>query len=227
MSILYNANNIFNLNANNTFSRAVQERSMDNIEFKTNWGTGTTLNIDSNLELKRQTLENFNKTHSVDLSSKSVQKSEIIPINERVKITITDPYGIRNWGARKGEHSTGIDFVTNDKWAYALNDLVIKDVKVQKVKGFVDGAIIKPSQGHSAGFYIVTENSDGTKSEYMHLNPMTKDEMESLKGKTFKRGEKIWAYNIGSGSMSGPHIKFRVWKSGQHIDPSDYVRGIK
>ena len=114
--------------------------------------------------------------------------------------------------------------VTSTGKVYSLTDGVIEDVRLQG-----DGSVIKPTQGHAAGYYLVVRNADGTRSQYMHLNPMTKDEMESLKGKKLKRGDEIWGYNIGSGSMSGPHIKYRVYTGSSgtqtHIDPSDYLRG--
>lgn len=162
-------------------------------------------------------------------NSSSLKKDDKVKLGD-VVITVKDPYGIRHFKGRENQHSTGIDIVTSTGKAYALNDLTIEDVQVQRVKGFVDGAIMEPTEGQSAGFYIIARNSDGTRSQYMHLNPMTKDEMESLKGKKLKRGDEIWGYNIGSGSMTAPHVKYRVYTGSSgtqsHIDPSDYLRGL-
>lgn len=142
-----------------------------------------------------------------------------------VKLSITDPYGIRTMEGRENEHSTGIDYVTSNKKAIAITDMEIIDVKLQG-----DGNVIKPEKGNgAAGYYIVAKNSDGTYSQYMHLDPMTSDEMSELKGKKFKRGDSIWGYGIGSGSMTGPHVKYRVAdgipSSSNNFDPSKYILG--
>ena len=157
-------------------------------------------------------------------SSTTVRKGDRVNIGDRV-VTITDPYGIRNFKGREGKHSTGIDIVTSDKSAIALTDMEIVDVLLDG-----DGSVMTPSEGSAGGYYIITKNSDGTMSQYMHLDPMTGVEMERLKGKKFKRGDKFWDYGIGSGSMTGPHIKYRVSDgfpgSKSHKDPTSYFLGI-
>jgi murein DD-endopeptidase MepM/ murein hydrolase activator NlpD len=167
---------------------------------------------------------NTNRTPRKTSDKNTLKKDDQIRMGD-VTVTVTDPYGIRSFEGREGKHSTGIDLTTNTGKAHAMNDMIIEDVKVQG-----DGRKMKPTEGASAGYYIIARNSDGTRSQYMHLNPMTKDEMQSLKGKKLKRGDEIWGYNIGSGSMSGPHVKYRVYigNSGteSHIDPSSYLRGL-
>ena len=197
---------------------------------KTDIHIGTIKNYDPNLATK---YENYSTNRAANatlhqISANSLADKSKIKLGN-VTLTVTDPYGIRHFAGREGQHSTGIDFCTSDGNAYALSDMTIQSVQVQKVKGFPDGAIMKPTEGQSAGFYIIAKNSDGTMSQYMHLNPMTKDEMNSLVGKKLKRGDKLWGYNIGSGSMTGPHVKYRVYSGNQnnHIDPSDYIRGLK
>lgn len=135
-------------------------------------------------------------------------------------VTITDPYGIRNFKGREGKHSTGVDYKTSSGNVVALTDGVIKEVKLQG-----DGSVMTPSQGSAAGYYIVVEQSDGTMAQYMHLDPMTPEEMKSLVGKSISKGEEVWGYSTGSGSMTGPHVKYRQYEKGKraktnHIDPS-------
>jgi murein DD-endopeptidase MepM/ murein hydrolase activator NlpD len=135
-------------------------------------------------------------------------------------VTITDPYGIRTFKGREGKHSTGIDYKTSSGNVVALTDGVIKEVKLQG-----DGSVMTPSQGSAAGYYIIVEQSDGTMAQYMHLDPMTPEEMKSLVGKPISKGEEVWGYSTGSGSMTGPHVKYRQYKKGtraktNHMDPS-------
>ena len=115
-------------------------------------------------------------------SSKPEVKEEIPTVNQGDKfkigsteVTITDPFGVRNFEGREGQHSTGIDFVTSTGKAVALKDGVIESVKLQG-----DGSIITPKEGSSAGWYVTVKHNDGTRMQYMHLDPMTNDEMKKL-----------------------------------------------
>jgi murein DD-endopeptidase MepM/ murein hydrolase activator NlpD len=151
----------------------------------------------------------------------------------KTEVKVTDPFGIRDFEGRRGKHSTGIDYTTANKQAVALTDMEVVSVRIDG-----SGASYKPdakdAEGKqlrgSAGYYIITKNSDGTMSQYMHLDAMTKAEMKRLEGKKFKRGDNIWGYGVGSGSMTGPHVKVRFAEgmpsSTNFIDPSRYFLGI-
>ena len=143
---------------------------------------------------------------------------------DNTKVTITDPYGIRTFDGREGKHSTGIDMVTNTGKAVSLQDGVIEKVSLQG-----SGKIITPTEGSAAGYYVTVKNSDGTRTQYMHLDPMTNTDMESLQGKKIKRGEDIWGYSTGSGSMTGPHVKVRQYQGNpkNHMDPTSLFKGIR
>jgi len=140
-------------------------------------------------------------------------------------ITITDPYGIRSFAGREGQHSTGVDMITSSGKVVAIRDGVIESVKLEG-----DGSVIEPTQGSTAGYYIEVRHSDGTKAQYMHLDPPKEGGLaamkKSLEGKKLTRGDEIWGYTTGSGSMTGLHFKFRLYKgnSKNHMDPSKYFR---
>lgn len=136
------------------------------------------------------------------------------------QVTITDPYGMRTFAGREGKHSTGVDYKTDSGNAVALTDGVIKEVKLQG-----NGTRIKPTEGSAAGYYLIVEQADGSMAQYMHLDPMTPEEMKALVGKQITKGEEIWGYSQGSGSMTGPHVKYRMYEKGKgakesHKDPS-------
>jgi murein DD-endopeptidase MepM/ murein hydrolase activator NlpD len=151
----------------------------------------------------------------------TLKVGESLPIGNDA-VTITDGYGIRNFKGRVGQHSSGIDFKTKSGNAVALKDGVITDVKLQG-----DGSVISPSAGKAAGYYVIVKHTDGSYGQYMHLDPMTTEEMTSLKNKELKRGDKIFGYTKGSGSMKGTHVKFRIYGDDPHIniDPSQAIRG--
>jgi len=180
----------------------------------------------------KQSTEGKPSTSYNDLSNSNSSESGNGKVVEIVNttLTITDGYGMRTFKGREGKHSTGVDYTTNNQKAVAITDGVIEDVRMQhggrKYKPDAKGPDGKQLPG-SAGYYLIVRNSDGTKSQYMHLDPMTKDEMSSLKGKTIKRGDEIWGYGTGSGSMTGPHVKYRVYTgssgSKSHINPLKYI----
>jgi murein DD-endopeptidase MepM/ murein hydrolase activator NlpD len=186
----------------------------------------------NNIEEREKKFMYNTSINTGDDSEISVQKNDKFIIG-KTEVTITDPYGIRKFKGREGKHSTGIDYVTNNGQVVALTDLEIVGVKLQG-----SGATYKPdavdADGNqlpgSAGYYIITKNSDGTMSQYMHLDPMTKAEMARLKGQKFKKGDSIWGYSTGSGSMTAPHVKVRfangMPSSSSYINPTKYFLGV-
>lgn len=151
----------------------------------------------------------------------SLKKGSKIKIGEDA-IMVTDPYGFRNFKGREGEHSTGIDYTTASGNAVAIKDGTIIDVKLQG-----NGSVISPQQGNAGGYYVVVKHDDGSYGQYMHLDPMSTEEMNTLKNKIIKRGDKIAGYTKGSGSMTGKHVKFRLYGQNPriNIDPSQAFRG--
>lgn len=173
---------------------------------------------------KREPKSSYSGGGTQPTNSDGVKEKEKYTIGETT-ITVTDPYGIRSFAGRKGQHSTGVDMVTSSGNVVAIRDGVIESVKLEG-----DGSVITPTQGHAAGYYIVVRHSDGTKAQYMHLDPPKSGGLTSMKkaleGKKLTRGQEIWGYTTGSGSMTGPHVKFRLYKgtSKNHMDPSKYFR---
>jgi murein DD-endopeptidase MepM/ murein hydrolase activator NlpD len=150
----------------------------------------------------------------------SLKKNDAISIGG-TKLYITDPYGIRNFKGREGEHSTGIDFKTSTGKAVAIKDGEIIDAKLQG-SGAATG-----TEKKSAGYWVKVKHTDGSYGQYMHLDPMDDNQMKGLIGKKLKRGDEIWGYSQGSGSMTGKHVKFRLYGQDPrvNIDPSQAFRG--
>ena len=73
-------------------------------------------------------------------NSDGVKKGEKYTIGETT-ITVTDPYGIRSFSGREGQHSTGVDMVTSSGKVVALRDGVIESVKLEG-----DGSVINPTR---------------------------------------------------------------------------------
>jgi murein DD-endopeptidase MepM/ murein hydrolase activator NlpD len=43
-------------------------------------------------------------------------------------------------------------------------------------------------------------------------------------GQKVRRGEVI-SYVGSTGSSTGPHVHYEIWKNGKHVNPEDYIKG--
>ena len=158
---------------------------------------------------------------NVSTSKNTSKKKSVVTLNknQRVQIgdhniTITNLFGIRSGGnAVSGvpttEHSKGIDYVADNGGAIAIDDGVIVGVYVQEPR-----EPTHPRDGRGAGYYVRVKNTTtGLYTDYMHLDAMTDGEMKSMKNKKVKRGEQFWTAEVGSGSITDPHVKVSQFKN--------------
>tara|TARA_R100000742_G_C4279640_1_gene104910 strand:+ start:4753 stop:7404 length:2652 start_codon:yes stop_codon:yes gene_type:complete len=158
---------------------------------------------------------------------KTLKKQQKVTIGDRT-INITDGYGVRgkDFKNREGQHSKGIDMTTDNDRVISLTDGV---VEVASLDG--SPTLVGTDKEQSGGYYLIIKNDDGTRSQYMHLDAMTPEEQKNIIGKRVKRGDDLGGYGVGSGSGTGPHIKYRVFTGDvgtqleTHIDPSTYISG--
>lgn len=169
--------------------------------------------------------EIFKSTNMAE--GETLKKQQKVIIGGRT-INITDGYGVRgkDFKDREGQHSKGIDMTTDNKRVISLTDGV---VEVASLDG--SPTLVGTDKEQSGGYYLIIKNDDGTRSQYMHLDAMTPEEQKNIIGKRVKRGDDLGGYGVGSGSGTGPHIKYRVFTGDvgtqleTHIDPSTYISG--
>ena len=83
------------------------------------------------------------------------------------------------------------------------------------VQAIGDGTIIHAAYSGGAGNYVKIKHNSVYITGYMHLSKYGK----GIKvGKRVKQGDVI-GYVGSTGLSTGPHLDFRVWKNGKHIDP--------
>ncbi len=83
------------------------------------------------------------------------------------------------------------------------------------VHSVADGVIIFRGWSGGAGNYIKIKHPGGYMTGYMHLRNFAKGQSV---GSHVKQGELIG--NVGStGSSTGPHLDYRIWKGGKPINP--------
>lgn len=191
-----------------------------------NKGTGVKEDVSAQGDVSNK--ENVSIQENKDMAEgETLKKQQEVVIGDRT-ITITDPYGIRgqNFKNREGQHSKGIDLTTDNQRVISLTDGV---VEVAKLEG--SPTLVSTGKEKSGGYYLIVKNDDGTRSQYMHLDAMTPQEQKDIIGKRVKRGDDIGGYGVGSGSGTGPHVKYRVFtgevgtQRKTHIDPSVYITG--
>jgi len=128
------------------------------------------------------------------------------------QMRLTDPFGIRNWGARKGKHSSGIDlrlFKNNKPVDYPV---AIADGKIVKIGMHGDGRRITPKQGTKGGVYAYIQLDEDPSKMYkiVHLPKDFYKRKAEFMGKSVKRGDILIKDALGTGSMTGPHFKYAI-----------------
>ncbi len=83
------------------------------------------------------------------------------------------------------------------------------------VQAIGDGTVIHAAYSGGAGNYVKIKHNSIYTTGYMHLSKYGKG---IRKGSRVRQGD-IIGYVGSTGLSTGPHLDFRVWKNGKHIDP--------
>lgn len=80
--------------------------------------------------------------------------------------------------------------------------------------GTVTTAAYEPD---TSGYYVIIDHLDGYDSRYLHMSKYIVTE-----------GQFVWAGQIigycgSSGSATGPHLHFSIFKDGKAVNPADYI----
>ena len=89
------------------------------------------------------------------------------------------------------------------------------------VKATADGVVSFSGWSGGSGNLVALEHGFGYSTFYAH------NKQNIVKaGQRVKRGEVI-AYSGSTGSSTGPHSHYEIWKEGRHINPMPYMEGRK
>jgi murein DD-endopeptidase MepM/ murein hydrolase activator NlpD len=191
-------------------------------------------NVDvlSKISLKELSFPNTNVVSSNTKQSKTTEtlKNRQTIDYGNIQLTVKDPYGIReDVPGRKGRHSGGIDYTTNTKQAIALYPGTVIKISKQLQSNQTDQQLI-PIKGEnydasraSLGWYIHVKHDDGSIGQYAHLDLFEETDINKLLNQKVEVGQVLHSYKRGSGTGTGPHVKFQVLKAGKHTDPSPYI----
>jgi len=86
-----------------------------------------------------------------------------------------------------------------------------------EVKVTADGVVALADHAGGGGIVVIVEHGHGFRTAYAH-NSKTLVTV----GQHVKRGDVI-ALSGSTGVSTGPHLHYEVWKSGKHVNPSEYL----
>jgi murein DD-endopeptidase MepM/ murein hydrolase activator NlpD len=81
-----------------------------------------------------------------------------------------------------------------------------------------DGIVSVSGYGAGNGNVVVIEHGHGFSTVYAH-----NDRNTARVGQTVKRGEQI-ALAGATGTATGVHVHYEVWRQGRPVDPSDFIK---
>jgi murein DD-endopeptidase MepM/ murein hydrolase activator NlpD len=128
------------------------------------------------------------------------------PIGWPVKGRVTSGYGLRNHPilSKRAFHS-GVD---------------ISVPLGTPVQATADGVVSFSGWNGRGGNIVVIEDGNGFSTAFAH-NTKTSVNV----GQRVRRGDVI-SYSGSSGSSTGPHLHYEVWKGGRSVNLSDYIKGL-
>lgn len=181
------------------FSLGTKEKVLENIH---PYDSGS---IDMNA-LKDQIKNTMERVKDINIYLKEQKDIYLAtPKGWPVKGRITSSYGYRESPINGGnDFHTGIDISVDP-------DTIIKAT--------ADGVVSFSGWSGGSGNLVVLEHGFGYSTFYAHNKSIA-----VMVGQRVKRGETV-AYSGSTGSSTGPHSHYEIWKDGRHINPMPYVEG--
>jgi murein DD-endopeptidase MepM/ murein hydrolase activator NlpD len=88
------------------------------------------------------------------------------------------------------------------------------------IKATADGIVSFSNWHNDSGYIVVLEHGHGFRTIYAH------NKLNYVKvGQRVKRGEVI-SLSGSTGSSTGPHVHYEVWKNGAHVNPLTYLKSL-
>ena len=177
------------------------------------------------LKSKREVLEKFQAGDAgsldMDLLKKQIEESMNSVsgirkyISEQKNIYLATPSG---WPA-PGRISSGYgerDHPLTGEWKFH-SGMDISVPRGTRVTTTADGIVSFSAWSPGSGNTVVIEHGHGFSTAYAH------NERNLVRvGQRVKRGSVI-AESGSTGSSTGPHVHYEIWKSGRHVDPAIHL----
>ncbi len=185
----------------NLFSLGSREKVLENVH-PTDSGS---IDMDALKDQIKNTMEKVNGIREYLKEQKDIYLAT--PKGWPVKGRVTSYYGSRENPLHGGkDFHSGVDISTNSG---------------TPVRATADGVVSFSGWSGGSGNLVVLEHGFGYSTFYAHNKENT-----VMVGQQVKRGD-ILAYSGSTGSSTGPHSHYEIWKDGGHINPMPFIEGRK
>lgn len=159
-------------------------------------------------EEKKNNANNSNSSNNSGSSSSGGSTSSsgyLFPLSTSGYVYYSSKYGYRTHPiSGKYKFHSGIDLAAHKGTAiYAIDDGIVT---------------ISRYDGSGYGKWVEIRHSDGTLSRYAHAS-----ELYVSVGETVRKGQTIAAVGM-TGTATGNHLHFEIWKKGTTVNPIEYIR---
>ena len=132
---------------------------------------------------------------------------DVVMANPMPGARVTSAWGSRTNPYTGGEaHHRGVDLA--DKAGSTVH---------AAADGVVEVATADYAGGRNHGTVIIIDHGGGLKTFYSHLDKLTVEV-----GERVSQGDRIGTQG-STGKVTGPHLHFEVWESGEYVDPARFV----
>jgi len=165
---------------------------------------GSIIDIDLLKKQVRETIESVSEIREYVKEEKNLY--EATPVGWPVKGQISSPFGMR------------IHPITGESAFHSGID--IRTAPGTPVKATADGIVAFSDWRDDTGYCVVLEHGHGFTTVYAH------NRLLHVKvGQRVRRGQEI-ALSGSTGSSTGPHVHYEVWKEGRHVNPEPYLKDL-
>jgi len=157
-----------------------------------------------------------------DLASGTINtgQSLFIPNARLSSATLRNFYGERFIWPARGRISSSFGYRANPftglRTYHSAIDIVVS--VGTKVKATNDGTVADTGYNSVFGNYVILKHASGYQSLYAHLSQISVKE-----GSSISQGS-IIGLSGNTGQSTGPHLHFSIFKNGQALDPTKYVK---
>jgi len=178
-----------------------------------------------------ESLSSLAKTYAIDitrivdandLASGTISKGQslFIPNARLSSASLRNFYGERFLWPARGHISSPFGYRANPftglRTYHSAIDIVVS--LGTKVKATSDGRVADTGYNSVFGNYIILKHANGYQSLYAHLSSIMVKE-----GASVTQGAVI-GLSGNTGQSTGPHLHFSIFKNGQALDPTKYVK---
>lgn len=227
------------------FSVAVDTVEYHRMRDKLNFYKGQFVDLKSTIFALKKAEKDFNKLFSLGSKDEVLENLnftdsgaiDMEALNREIRKTMEDVAGIKEYLSQQKDlymaTPKGLPAAGRISSGFGMREHPIKaerdfhtglDISVEPghpVRATADGMVTFSGWSGASGNLVAVEHGFGFSTFYAHNR---KNEVNV--GQAVKRGDVI-AYAGSTGSSTGPHVHYEIWRNGKLIDPKLYIEEAK